>query len=58
MKKKYAVLFYIASICLNLVALFSFINNDDTSVGIFWLCLGSIMICYGSGLSNKKDDDK
>jgi len=35
-----------------------FIDSTDGSMGIFWLCLGSTMLCLGSMFLNKYKKNK
>ena len=60
-EKIYAILCYIASMCLYLVGFIKLLDGVDISRLIFGFCLGSAMLCLGGvflNKMNKKDDDK
>lgn len=60
-EKTYAILCYIASICLYLIGVINLFGGNDISREIFWFCLGSAMLCFGGVLlnkANKNDEDK
>ncbi len=43
-----SVLFYVAAILFYVAAIITFINGNNNSTGIIWLCLGSANLCLGS----------
>lgn len=56
-EKMYAILCYIASMCLYLIGFLGGIDRNDISL----FCLGSAMLCFGSvflNKANKNDEDK
>lgn len=60
-EKTYAILCYIASMCLYLVGFIKLLDGVDSWSLIFCFCLGSAMLCLGGVFlhkMNKKDDDK
>ena len=46
-KNKVSSMLYFPSILFYVSAIFSFVN-DDTSMGVVWLALGSSFLCLGS----------
>lgn len=44
---------YFSAVCFYIVSVINFINKDN-SMGVFYLCLGSIFLCLGTIWLNKK----
>ena len=44
---------YFSAVCFYIVSIINFINKDN-SMGIFYLCLGSMFMCMGTVWLNKK----
>ena len=60
-EKTYAILCYIASICLYLAGAINLLGESSSSMRITWFCLGSAMLCFGGvflNKANRKDDDR
>lgn len=45
---------YFTSVCFYIVSIIDFINKDN-SMGIFYLCLGSMFLCLGTVWLNKSN---
>ena len=45
---------YFSAVCFYIVSIINFINKDN-SMGIFYLCLGSMFICLGTVWLNKSN---
>ena len=57
--KKIAGIYYFASLCFYIAAIINFINGDNNSMAVVFLCLGSSNLCLGSVYLNKdKDKDR
>ena len=57
--KKIAGMYYFASLCFYIAAIINFINEDNNSMAVVFLCLGSSNLCLGSVYLNKdKDKDR
>lgn len=60
-EKTCAVLYYISAVLFYVVAAINLLgDNNDTSMGVVWLCLGSTMLCLGFvwlNKSKKKNDE-
>ena len=54
--KKIAGIYYFASLCFYIAAIISFINEDNNSMAVVFLCLGSSNLCLGSVYLNKDKD--
>ena len=55
--KKIAALYYIGSLCFYIAAILNFINGDNNSMTVIFLCLGSSNLCLGSVYLNKDKDN-
>ena len=55
--KKIAILYYIGSLCFYIAAIINFINGDNNSMAVIFLCLGSSNLCLGSVYLNKDKDN-
>ncbi|MEE3344276.1 MAG: hypothetical protein VZS44_09320 [Bacilli bacterium] len=51
--KKIAGMYYFASLCFYIAAIINFINGDNNSIAVVFLCLGSSSLCLGSVYLNK-----
>ena len=51
--KKIAALYYFASVCFYIAAIINFINGENKSIAIIFLCLGSSNLCMGGVYLNK-----
>ena len=54
--KRVAALNYFTSLCFYIVAIINFINGDNNSMAVVFLCLGSSNLCLGSVYLNKDKD--
>ena len=54
--KKIAGIYYFASLCFYIAAIINFINEDNNSMAVVFLCLGSSNLCMGSVYLNKDKD--
>ena len=54
--KKSAGIYYFASLCFYIAAIINFINEDNNSMAVVFLCLGSSNLCLGSVYLNKDKD--
>ena len=54
--KKIAGIYYFASLCFYIAAIINFINEDNNSMAVVFLCLGSCNLCLGSVYLNKDKD--
>ena len=54
--KKIAGIYYFASLCFYIAAIINFINEDNNSMAVVFLCLGSSNLCLGSVYLNKDKD--
>ena len=54
--KKIAGIYYFASLCFYIAAIINFINEDNNSMAVVFLCLGSSNLCLGSVYFNKDKD--
>ena len=54
--KKIAGIYYFASLCFYIAAIINFINVDNNSMAVVFLCLGSSNLCLGSVYLNKDKD--
>ena len=58
--KKIAGIYYFASLCFYIAAIINFIinfiNGDNNSMAVVFLCLGSSNLCLGSVYLNKDKD--
>ena len=54
--KKIAGIYYFASLCFYFAAIINFINGDNNSMAVVFLCLGSSNLCLGSVYLNKDKD--
>ena len=54
--KKIAGIYYFASLCFYIAAIINFINEDNNSMEVVFLCLGSSNLCLGSVYLNKDKD--
>lgn len=52
-----SICFYIVSVLFYLAAIISFVEGNDNSMGVVWLCLGSSFLCLGS-VHKKQENDK
>lgn len=55
--KKIAGIYYFASLCFYIAAIINFINGDNNSMAVVFLCLGSCNLCLGSVYLNKDKDN-
>ena len=55
--QKIAALYYIGSLCFYIAAILIFINGDNNSMTVIFLCLGSSNLCLGSVYLNKDKDN-
>ncbi|MBR6690621.1 MAG: hypothetical protein IKL65_04760 [Bacilli bacterium] len=46
------ILNYFTAVCFYIVSIINFINKEN-SMGVFYLCLGSMFMCLGSVRLNK-----
>ena len=54
--KKIAGIYYFTSLCFYIAAIINFINWDNNSIAVVFLCLGSSNLCLGSVYLNKDKD--
>ena len=54
--KRVAALNYFTSLCFYIAAIINFINGDNNSMAVVFLCLGSSNLCLGSVYLNKDKD--
>ena len=48
-------MYYFTSLCFYIAAIINFINGDNNSIAVVFLCLGSSNLCLG--LNKDKDRD-
>ena len=51
-----AVWFYLISVFLDIVAIFTFAAGNHHGTGVVWLCVGSCFLCIGGYFSRKEQD--
>lgn len=57
-KKNYVILDLFAAVCFYVAAAMNFFGDDkDTTMGIVYLCLGSVMLCFSAVSINKRKND-
>ena len=49
-----SILFYIASVLFFIASAIGFTSEDESSMAIVWLCLGSSFLCLGSTHKKRK----
>ena len=52
------MLYYIVAVLFYLSAIVTFVDGNDNSMGVVWLCLGSTFLCLGSVYLNKSKENK
>lgn len=55
--KKAYVTFYLISIAYYVMAMISYMG-DKSGSAVVWMCMGSAMLCVGTGLSSRGRKDK
>lgn len=59
-KKNFVVLDLLAAVCFYVAAAMEFFSDDrNTTMGIVYLCLGSVMLCFSAFQMRRsgRDDD-
>ena len=56
--KLISTIMYVASAILNVVGIITLVGGNADGTGFVWICVGSSLLCLGSALSRRGQDDK
>lgn len=56
--KLISTIMYVASAILNVVGIITLVSGNADGMGFVWICVGSSLLCLGSALSRRWQDDK